>query len=150
LGPFAELKRCERFIERALSGQGTMILISGEAGIGKTALTAAVGERAQARGAAFAVGSCCESGGMPAFEAWQELFEELRETGAQLDGFAAPFGDAAASRTAYELMLSVARALIAASRHPHWCFAWKTRTGPTGTPLSCCGSCPTTCAALPS
>jgi AAA ATPase domain len=91
-------------------------LISGEAGIGKTALGNAIGRRGQERGAAFAVGRCYEGAGTPVFEAWQDLLDELSNIGLRIDGLPAPFGDGAAARTPYELMQSVARALIATSR----------------------------------
>ena len=70
----------------------------------------------RARGAAFAVGRCCESGGMPAFEVWQERLDELRDTGTQPDGLPLPFLDTAVSRTAYELVQSITSPLVTASR----------------------------------
>ena len=56
VGRVAELERCDRFIERVLVGRGTLLLISGEAGIGKTALVAEISARASAHGAAVAIG----------------------------------------------------------------------------------------------
>ena len=42
----------------ALAGRGAMVLIGGEAGIGKTALAEALGREAAARGALVLVGRC--------------------------------------------------------------------------------------------
>ncbi len=116
VGREAELQRAERLIDAAMGGHGALLLIRGEAGIGKSALTTELGRRAQGRGAAFAVGRCYEGGSTPAFEPWQDLFEELSNVGLRIGGLPPPFGDGAGARTAYELMQSVVRALIAASR----------------------------------
>jgi predicted ATPase len=120
VGRATELERCDRLLAAATSGRGTLLLVSGEAGIGKTALVTAIGERATAGEAAFGLGRCFETDAMPAFAPWQELLLELHRTGlAGLDQLPAPFGNAAASRTAYELQQHVTRRLIdAASQRP--------------------------------
>jgi AAA ATPase domain len=70
-------QRGERLIEDAVGGHGTLLLVRGEAGIGKTALANGIGSRALERGAGFAVGRCYEGEGTPAFEARRDLLEEL-------------------------------------------------------------------------
>jgi AAA ATPase domain len=116
VGRDAEVQHGERLIDDAVGARGTLVLIRGESGIGKTALASAIGRSALERGAAFAVGRCYEGAGTPAFEPWHDLLDELGTIGLRIDGLPPPFGDGAGARTAYELMQSVARALIAASR----------------------------------
>jgi DNA-binding CsgD family transcriptional regulator/tetratricopeptide (TPR) repeat protein len=116
VGRDAELRRGDRLIDEAVGSHGTLLLIRGEAGIGKTALSAELGRRAVARGAAFAVGRCYEGAGTPAFESWQALLDELGNASLRICGLPPPFGDSAPARSAYELMQSVARGLMSASR----------------------------------
>ncbi len=58
----------------ALAGRGGLVLIGGEAGIGKTALAEALGEEAAARGATLAVGRCYDLTDTPPYGPWVELF----------------------------------------------------------------------------
>ncbi|HEY7907981.1 MAG TPA: AAA family ATPase, partial [Thermomicrobiales bacterium] len=51
VGRERELARGARLIDDALAGRGALLLISGEAGIGKTALAEAISRAAGARGA---------------------------------------------------------------------------------------------------
>src|SRR5690349_20875631 len=115
VGRDAEMERADLLVEGIFSGSGALMLINGEAGIGKSALVSAIAERAQQRGARFALG-CCYETGVPAFASWQQLLRELRLTGLNLDQLPAPFGIGTTSRTAYELMQTVTRALVEASR----------------------------------
>jgi predicted ATPase len=119
VGRTAELERCDRLLEAALSGRGALLLVSGEAGIGKTALLTALGGRGEARGAHFALGRCVAADAMPAFAPWQELFSSLRRTAAGFEAAPPPFGEHAGSRTAYELRHLVTRTLVeAAAQRP--------------------------------
>jgi predicted ATPase len=71
VGRTAEMERCDHLITATLQGRGTLLLVSGEAGIGKTALATAMGARATGEGAVFALGRCFEADAMPAFAPWQ-------------------------------------------------------------------------------
>ena len=53
--------------DQAASGQGHLVLIGGEAGIGKTAVAVAAADQAAATGALVLWGRCSESEGGPAF-----------------------------------------------------------------------------------
>src|SRR5206468_1742131 len=57
----------------ALAGQGSLVLIGGEAGIGKTALAEALGHEAAAQGALVLVGRCYDLMETPPYGPWLEL-----------------------------------------------------------------------------
>ena len=59
---FAELKRA---LEEAMVGRGSLVMVGGEPGIGKTHLTAAILEEAARRGAFAVIGHCYEMEGAP-------------------------------------------------------------------------------------
>lgn len=116
VGRGAEVAAVERRLTAAKDGRGALVLISGEAGIGKTSLAAAAGERARAMGAAVAVGRCYEGSGAPAFVPWQDVLADLRAAGAvELGPLPPPFGDGPQAQTAYGLMHTVAERLGAAA-----------------------------------
>lgn len=58
----------------ALAGRGGLILIGGEAGIGKTTLVEALGEQAAAQGALVLTGQCYDLTETPPYGPWLELF----------------------------------------------------------------------------
>jgi hypothetical protein len=70
-------------LDAALAGHGSLVLIAGEAGIGKTALAAHFAGQATARGVPVAWGSCAEGDGVPAFWPWTQV---LRATGGLAEG----------------------------------------------------------------
>ncbi|MHB8644965.1 MAG: helix-turn-helix transcriptional regulator [Thermomicrobiales bacterium] len=59
----------------ALAGQGSMVLIGGEAGIGKTALVDALCQEATEQGALILTGRCFDLAETPAYGPWLYLFE---------------------------------------------------------------------------
>ncbi|SDM80847.1 ATP-binding protein [Allokutzneria albata] len=63
---------------KALSGRGGACFVTGEAGIGKTALVSAVVGSARAAGAAVVVGACWESEEAPDCWPWLQVVRELR------------------------------------------------------------------------
>ena len=112
VGRSAELGLGDRCLDAIRNGQGVLLLISGEAGIGKTSLATAIGRRAETQGAFFAVGRCFETGGMPAFAPWTELLAGPTLTATtDLSSLPPPFGTGAPLRSAYELMRSVVTGL---------------------------------------
>ena len=58
----------------ALAGHGSLILIGGEAGIGKTALAEALTAEAAAQGALVLVGRCFDLSETPPYGPWAEAF----------------------------------------------------------------------------
>ena len=95
----------------ALAGRGGLVLIGGEAGIGKTALAEALLHDAADQGALVAVGRCYDLAETPPYGPWAEAFARLpgvRES-ARLP---APLGDGAAVGSQAALFARVREALI--------------------------------------
>jgi DNA-binding CsgD family transcriptional regulator len=62
------------YLAAALAGHGGLVLIGGEAGIGKTALAESLGDTASAHGALVLVGCCYDLSETPPYGPWVELF----------------------------------------------------------------------------
>lgn len=83
-----ELGVLERALERTFASCGSVVLIAGEPGIGKSCVAGQIGERARSRGARVLWGRCWEAGGAPAYWPWVQALrsyvadcsdDELRE-----------------------------------------------------------------------
>lgn len=77
VGRERELAALRAEISAAMQGAGRLVLLTGEAGIGKTALLTAHAREARARGALVAWGRCHEMPGAPAYWPWVRVFEDL-------------------------------------------------------------------------
>jgi DNA-binding CsgD family transcriptional regulator/tetratricopeptide (TPR) repeat protein len=66
VGRSEELGALRAGLERAAGGDPTLVLVGGEAGVGKTRLVTELGEHAQSAGARVIVGGCVELAGWPA------------------------------------------------------------------------------------
>jgi serine/threonine protein kinase/tetratricopeptide (TPR) repeat protein len=71
---FGELKRA---MTEAMAGRGSVVMIGGEPGIGKTHLSAAVLEEARRRGAFAGIGHCYEGEGAPPYIPLIEVLEQV-------------------------------------------------------------------------
>ena len=80
VGRGRELAQLDEALERMLAGRGDLLLLTGEPGIGKTALAREFVERAATRGAGWAWGSCWEGGGAPAYWPWVQVGRVLSRT----------------------------------------------------------------------
>jgi tetratricopeptide (TPR) repeat protein len=81
-----ELSRLAAALARAKQGQGALVVLSGEAGIGKSRLAKELEAQAREQGAAVAWGRCWEAGGAPAFWPWMQIFRTLgRDPFAELE-----------------------------------------------------------------
>jgi DNA-binding SARP family transcriptional activator len=79
VGRQRELSELAGALEDAAGGQGRLVLVSGEPGIGKSRLAAELARHARAHGAQVLAGRCWEAGGAPAFWPWvQSLRSYLR------------------------------------------------------------------------
>jgi class 3 adenylate cyclase len=68
-----ELSTLKRAVENALGGQGSLVMVAGEPGIGKTRLAEEVGVYARLRGAQVLIGRCYEDDGAPPFWPWMQV-----------------------------------------------------------------------------
>jgi DNA-binding winged helix-turn-helix (wHTH) protein/tetratricopeptide (TPR) repeat protein len=86
---FAELKR---LLNEALAGRGSMVMIGGEPGIGKTHIARAVLEEAKHRGAVGVIGHCYEMEGTLPYVPFVEVLEYISRM-APREGFRQSLGD---------------------------------------------------------
>jgi hypothetical protein len=77
VGRDTELRRLSAALEGTLAGNGRLVRIVGEPGIGKTRLADALAELAAERGFVVAWGRCWEAGGAPAFWPWAQIERAL-------------------------------------------------------------------------
>ncbi len=68
-----ELSVLRHALENTLAGRGEMILLAGEAGIGKTRLTEELANEARVRNVQVLVGRCYEGEGAPPFWPWVQV-----------------------------------------------------------------------------
>lgn len=77
VGRARELAALRECFASAAAGHGRLVLISGEAGIGKTALARTFVAEAQARGALALAGQCYDLTETPPYGPWTEVFAQL-------------------------------------------------------------------------
>jgi class 3 adenylate cyclase/tetratricopeptide (TPR) repeat protein len=77
LGREDELARMEQALQAVLSGNGQVLRLEGEAGIGKSHLAAEFVERAMSRGLRVAVGICQSTSQGIAYYPWLQVFRAL-------------------------------------------------------------------------
>jgi len=75
IGRDAERKELLQRLDEALAGRGSMVMIGGEPGIGKTHLVTAILEEARRRGAYTNIGHCYEMEGSPPYVPFIEMLE---------------------------------------------------------------------------
>jgi predicted ATPase len=73
VGRERELGVLRQHLEAALTGHGSLVLIGGEVGIGKTALAEALCREATERGALVLVGRCYDLTETPPYGPWVEI-----------------------------------------------------------------------------
>src|SRR5438552_2732876 len=77
IGRESELDSLVATLDAAAAGHGRVVLLSGEAGIGKTALLRRFAEVARARRARVVVGECSESGPRSPLGAFASVLDSL-------------------------------------------------------------------------
>jgi predicted ATPase len=119
VGRMQELHELRSGLEEASSGHGSLVLVTGEPGIGKTRLMQEFAGMASASGWHVLVGRCWEEGGAPPYWPWIQVvraaggeFEELAEPPS--DRLAAPGADPESVR--FRLFDAVTRYLVDAAR----------------------------------
>ncbi len=86
VGRVRELEQLDGALSDAIARRGGLVVVTGEPGIGKTALARAFVEHAADRGASWAWGTCWDGGGAPAYWPWVQIARTLarREDAARL------------------------------------------------------------------
>jgi hypothetical protein len=91
-------------LDRSFAGRSILVLMSGQAGIGKTALAARLADEASARGATTAWGTCWHSEQAPGFWPWTQVIRSLSgDISEELVAGLAPSARAQLARLAPEL-----------------------------------------------
>jgi class 3 adenylate cyclase/tetratricopeptide (TPR) repeat protein len=72
----AERANLRRTVDEALGGRGRLVLVAGEAGVGKSRLVAEVAAEADARGMRVLTGHCVDSDSAPPYLPFVEMIEE--------------------------------------------------------------------------
>src|SRR6478752_9275264 len=73
VGRSGEQALTQRHLAAALDGHGSLLLIGGEAGIGKTTLVRELGRQAEAAGMLVLTGSCYDLSATPPYGPWVDL-----------------------------------------------------------------------------
>ena len=71
-------------LHAALAGQGGLVILSGEAGIGKTTLAESICREAIASGALVLTGHCYDRTETPPYGPWSELLEQYQTLGTRI------------------------------------------------------------------
>ena len=82
VGREQERAALDHALERAAKGEGALVVVTGEAGIGKTRLVEVACDGAAASGVRGVWGRCLEAGGAPPFWPWVQVFRALLREGA--------------------------------------------------------------------
>ena len=97
VGRVQELADLASALEEAVAGHGSLVLLSGEPGIGKTRLMSELARIASQRGVKVVTGRCWEEGGAPPYWPWMQV---VRSVGGDLERLAAPVGSQPGTRGA--------------------------------------------------
>jgi class 3 adenylate cyclase len=73
VGREQEIDELRRTVDEARAGQGRLVLLAGEPGIGKTRIASELGTYARLRGFQVLWGRCHETGGAPAYWPWVQI-----------------------------------------------------------------------------
>src|SRR6266487_2595592 len=113
-------------VDAAVGGAGGVVLLAGEAGMGKTALASEAVAYAKARGATAVWGTCWEGGGAPGFWPWIQVVRALAAEGH-----------------------GTGEAVLAELTGVSGWSSWTTCTGPTCRRCGCSCSSPASCTTRP-
>ena len=83
IGRDREQKQLVQLLVESFSGKGSVVLVRGEAGIGKTMLVRDFAQTARTSGAVVLNGACYDLATTPPYGPWTEAIRSFRPTGAQ-------------------------------------------------------------------
>ncbi|MGY1672918.1 BTAD domain-containing putative transcriptional regulator [Geodermatophilus sp. SYSU D00710] len=107
-----ELARLRTVAERAAAGRPAVVVLAGEAGIGKTRLAEAVAAMSRDAGWAVAESRCADDAGAPALWPWTQVFEQL---GQEPPAPVADDGETDADAARFRLFQDVRHRLVTAA-----------------------------------
>jgi tetratricopeptide (TPR) repeat protein len=84
IGREAERTRLTAILDRAMASAGSLVLISGPAGIGKTTLLNGAAQDAGERGMLFVTGACYDLTTTPPYGPWIELLRSYPDSGGEI------------------------------------------------------------------
>src|SRR4051794_32255275 len=114
VGRSSELEELRVGLDDTAAGRGSLFLLSGEPGIGKTRLMQELAREAVDRGWRVAAGRCWEEGGAPAYWPW---IQAVRALGGDFERLAAETGESVDPQTArFRLFDAIAQFLVATAR----------------------------------
>jgi tetratricopeptide (TPR) repeat protein len=93
VGRDRELADLASALEEASAGRGSLVLVAGEPGIGKTRLMSELAGVGSQRGVSVVIGRCWEEGGAPPYWPWPQV---IRALGGDLEELVVPAGSKAA------------------------------------------------------
>jgi DNA-binding SARP family transcriptional activator len=93
IGREAELDELRGALSEAMSGRGSLVMLAGEPGIGKTRLTEELAAIALEQDVRVLLGRCYEAEGTPPYVAIAEAFEEALAKAPSPEAFRAALGD---------------------------------------------------------
>ena len=96
VGRVQELADLTSALEEAASGRGSLVLVTGEPGIGKTRLTSELARVGYERGVRVVTGRCWEEGGAPPYWPWLQV---IRALGGDLEELVVRTGSTGAPRS---------------------------------------------------
>ena len=80
VGRGRELEELQEALDEAAAERGGVMIVTGDAGIGKTRLLTEVADQAMAHGWTVFAGRCWEEGGAPAYWPWIQVVRAPAET----------------------------------------------------------------------
>ena len=112
------LEKARASLDRALAGEGHLVLFTGEPGIGKSSLMEQLAQEAASRGARVAWGRSWEAGGAPAYWPWMQVFRSLGTDDDPFAGAVADLGPGSAEARFAAFDRAVRSLLAIAARTP--------------------------------